>query len=212
MLTVIRTLNRVDNEYSEGLDIIKQRENATSGDANDKPHTANGLARVSNPDNPTLKEQLEHSRATISKQLTYVCNQIGDRARSGRLKFVKANLEDVYFLNCDLSKVDLEHATFANVVFQAVNLEDARLAGGAKDDSPTFSATSWWKAERINGILLKALINTCDPGSECEKDLTEKIGKPDYLKRIETLCENAKISCPVNSVKYTEQDPSAKTK
>jgi Pentapeptide repeats (9 copies) len=211
MLTVNRTLNRVDNDYIEALEIINQREKAAPVDSKGKPNASNVPVHVSNPDNPTMKEQLEHSRTTISKELTYVCNQIGDASRLGRLKFVKANLEDVYFLNCDLSKVDLEHASFANVSFQAVNLEDARLAGGSKDDAPSLSVTEWWKAERISGAFLKDLMEKCDPGSECENNLTEKIGKPDYLKRIETLCERAKISCPAGSIKYTEKDPNAKT-
>lgn len=206
MLIVNRTLNRLDNEYLEAINILEEREKAAAVGSNGKPIPISGQARIPNPENPTVKEQLKHSRTTISKELSYVCNQIGEGARSGRMKFVKASLEDVYFLDCDLSTVDLEQVRFGNVNFQAVNFEGARLGGGRKDDNPSFSATEWWKAERINETLLRALMDRCDPGSECEKDLTEKIGKQDYLKRIETLCQRAKLSCPVDSVKYTEQN------
>ena len=217
MVAVNRSLS---NLYDEVSDELKKQPppspapRATSGNpATSGPGLQRGNVgqlQVSH-ESPTFQEQLEHSQLTIEQQESYVCDQIADAARSGKLTWDKSpNLESAWFSTCDLSGLNLANAILTNASFHKVNIQDARLGNISKIDGLYVADVSWWRAKEIGPNLLKHLMDCCDPGAKLEGDLPTETTKEEYVKRVKELCRGAGLDCPDASIKFTTAPSPAK--
>lgn len=205
MLNVDRGLNRLydylgrERRKLEAADARAVPSGATPGPA--PAVTAGGSRGRGAPDSRI--EQFSSDQGNISSQISYVCKRIGETARSGKLPSTGLDLDDCWFHYCDLSKIDWKGATLNGTLFQHVDLEGARFADVTEVDNLDIANTAWWKAAELSPALLKVLTDNFDPGTETQKDLTDKLTKPAYVARVTQLCKAAQVSCPQTSIKFT---------
>jgi hypothetical protein len=203
MLNVDRGLNRLyDYLGRERRKLEASDSRAVPAGASPGPAAAAGGTRGRSAIDPRV-EQLSSDQGNISSQTSYVCKRIGDMARSGKLPSTGLDLDDCWFNYCDLSRVDWNGATLNGTLFQHVNLEGARFADVTEVENLDIANTAWWQAAELSPSLLKALMENFDPGTETQRELTEKPTKPAYVARVTQLCKTAKMNCPQALIKFT---------
>ena len=166
------------------------------------------------PDVSTLKEELQHYQDTIFDEERYVCGRLGEAWRSRTLEWKdrRPNFERTWLPNCDLSGLDFGKGNLNNASFQNINLENAKLGRLVQVDNVSIVNSAWWKAADISPTLLQHLIDCCDPGSDNEKDISEKPTKDAYIKRVKELCKGAALQCSDASLKFTASAEAGATK
>ena len=156
-------------------------------------------------------DELQASQAAIQQEERYVCNQMGEAARAGRLTWNKRpNLEGAWFTNCDLERFDFRDAALTLASFNQANLDGALLGNVTDFANVGMYSTEWWNANEISAPLLKDLMESFDPGTDNQNGIPNKPTREEYVKRVTELCKKAKMTCEASTIKFTTSTAATK--
>lgn len=144
----------------------------------------------------------------VMEELILVSERISTELKNLTTDASNIDMSNVFIQAADLSNID-----FSRVDFKNSNIAMSKLNGAVltfkRGFPPELSDSEWWNAAKVDGELLRFLIENRFPYYLGEHQLfpSGKVEEHVYKKQVEGLCAIAKITCP--AVKFGPQRNSA---